>query len=112
MDIPATKIDNSLAPAPLCGGSHRAAIHEELAALPPRPLASLARLQDLGLQCFALLLLQRGEVLVEAPSHSDQFGPSPEDRIAGLGGFKLQQQQGWSGRAGHGEIFEFAYFFF
>jgi len=56
MDIPAAKIDNSLAPAPLCGGFHRAAIHKELAALPPRPLANLARLQELGLQHLALML--------------------------------------------------------
>ncbi len=89
MDIPAAKIDNSLAPAPLCGGFHRAAIHEELAALPPRPLANLARLQELGLQHLALLL-QRGEVLVEAPSRSGQFGPGLEDRIEALNDLELQ----------------------
>ncbi len=99
MDIPVAKIDNSLAPAALCGGFHRAAIHEKLVALPPRPLASLAHLQELGLQRFALLLLQRGEVLVEAPSRSGQFGPGPEDRAAGLSGLELQQQHGWSGAA-------------
>ncbi len=82
MDIPAAEIDNFLAPAPLCGGSHRAAIHEELVALPPWPLANFAHLQELG--------LQRGEVLVEAPSHSGQFGPGPEDRAAGLFGLELQ----------------------
>jgi hypothetical protein len=76
MDIPAIEIDNSLAPGPLCGGSHRTAIHEELTALPTRPLASLARLQELGLQRLVLLLLQRGEVLVEAPSHFGQCGPN------------------------------------
>ncbi len=96
MDIPATEIDNSLAPAPLCGGSHWVAIHEELVAFPSRPLASLARLQELG--------LQRGEVLVEAPSRSSQFGPDPEDRAAGLDGLELQQQQGWSGGSGNGVV--------
>ncbi len=70
IDIPVAEINNFLAPAPLCGGSHQATIHEELAALPPRPLASLARLQELWLQHLALLLLQRGEVLVEALSRS------------------------------------------
>jgi hypothetical protein len=98
MDIPAIEIDNFLAPAPLCGGSHRAAIHEELAALPPRPLASLARLQELGLQRLALLLLlQRGEVLVEAPSRSGQFGPGPEDRAQALAVLNFS-----SSRAGQG----------
>lgn len=81
MDIPAAEIDNFLAPAPLCGGSHQVAVHEELAALPLRPLASLVHFQELG--------LQRGEVLVEAPSHFGQFGPGLKDRVASLGGFEL-----------------------
>jgi hypothetical protein len=94
IDIPTVEIDNSLTPAPLCGGFHRAAIHEEIVALPLRLLANLARLQELGLQRLALLLLQRGEVLVEAPSRSGQFGPGPENRVAGFGSLELQQQHG------------------
>ncbi len=104
MDIPAAKINNYFAPAPLCGGSHWAAIHEKLAAFPLWPLASPACLQELGLQRLALLLLQRGEVLVEAPSHSDQFGPGPEDHTSGLSDLELQQQQGWSGGSGNNVV--------
>ncbi len=43
------------------------AVDEELAALPAQTLARLAGLQPLRLQCLPLGLLQRGEVIVQAP---------------------------------------------
>ncbi len=43
------------------------AIDEELAALPAQTLAHLAGLQPLRLQRLPLGLLQRGEVIVQAP---------------------------------------------